>query len=204
MAGDDKNVPEASFCCPGTPTSQECTFSARATILFLMLGSIEEGTQKTSGKSRKLKPQVQAGLKSHLHQVNSKSVTGPQLLLPWILQLCTNQDISDIPLSKGTPVFLFSPSSLLPIPPRPGSFPWPLQEPHKNDNLYLPLALFYNCSFKCLCLKPASELPEGRAGSRLLQYHSWQGCGHMFCEWVTGIVVNLNQLFFQTLLAKTS
>lgn len=44
-------MPEASFAALD-PVSQECTFSARATILFLMLGSIEEGTQKTSGKSK--------------------------------------------------------------------------------------------------------------------------------------------------------
>lgn len=38
----DKNRSTASFCSPWTPISQECTFSARAKILFLILESIED------------------------------------------------------------------------------------------------------------------------------------------------------------------
>lgn len=47
----DENSPTASFCSPWTPVSQECTFSAKAKILFLILKSIEEDKYKQE-KSR--------------------------------------------------------------------------------------------------------------------------------------------------------
>ena len=70
----------------------------------------------------------------------------------------------------------------------------------KTMTFYIhPLFLFYNCSFQWLSLKPASELPKDRAGSCLLHHHC-QAYGHFLNEWVTGIGVNFNQLFFQLFL----